>query len=116
MSKKYIGIIVEESLDDNILINNLSVRKVHITNHKIIKDRWHMYEVNVSKKEIDELSKHIIDDWYMHFWKGSDIIAIFKDKIFEFNYEDKSTWNNVLTYGQNLGLKEEELDFPIKGL
>ena len=52
----------------------------------------------------------------MHFWKGTDVIAIFNNKSFEFNYEDKSTWKEVLTYGLSLGLPASELDFPIKGL
>jgi hypothetical protein len=116
MNKEYIGIVVEESLDDNRILNKLDFRKIHITGHKNPTDRWHMYEVNVSKEEIEELSKHIIEDWYMHFWKNADIIAIFKGKTFEFNYEDKNTWSEVLRYGRSLGLPEEQLDFPIKGL
>lgn len=116
MSKNYVGIVVEESLDDNRILNQLDIEKIYITGHETPSDRWHMYEVNVSKKEIEELAKHIIDDWYMHFWKGIDIIAIFKNKSFEFNYEDKSTWREVLEYGLSLGLPDSELDFPIKGL
>jgi hypothetical protein len=114
--KEYIGIIVEESLDDNRLLNKLDIKKVHITGHENAIDRWHMYEVVLSKQEIEELSKHIIENWYMHFWKDSDIIAIFKDKTFKFNYQDKSTWSNVLEYGRTRGIPEEQLDFPINGL
>ena len=116
MSKDYVGIVVEESLDDNRILNQLDIEKIYITGHEIPSDSWHMYEVMVSKKEIEELSKHIIDDWYMHFWKGTDIIAIFNNKIFEFNYEDKSTWKEVLEYGLSIGLPASELNFPIKGL
>lgn len=116
MNKEYIGIVVEESFDDNRILNKLDIRKIHITGHKNPIDRWHMYEVNLSKEKIEELSKHIIEDWYMHFWKDTDIIAIFKGKTFEFNYEDKNTWGEVLKYGRALGLPEEQLDFPIKGL
>ena len=76
-----------------------------------------MYEVSVSKDEINELAKHMIGTWYMHFWKGSDIIAVFSgNNIFEFNYDDKATWSKVLAYGRKVGLPEEQLDFPIKGL
>ncbi|URZ03354.1 hypothetical protein [Clostridium felsineum] len=116
MSKEYIGIVVEESLDDNRILNKLEVKKIHVTGHTNPIDRWHMYEVNVSKEEIEELSKHIIQDWYMHFWKKSEIIAIFKDKTFEFNYENKETWKSVLDYGRSIGIPDEQLDFPIKGL
>ncbi len=116
MSKGYIGIIVEESLDDNRLVNGLDIRKLHITNHSDPINRWHMYEVHVSRYEIQELSKHIVDGWYMHFWKGRDIIAVFKGKSFEFNYDDRATWEDVLSYGRALGLPEKQLDFSISGL
>lgn len=116
MEKEYIGIIIEESLDDNRILNKLDFRKIYITGHENPPDRWHMYEVNVSKEEIKELSKHIIGNWYMHFWKGTDIIAIFSGKTFEFNYENKDTWIEVLKYGRSIGIPEKQLDFPIKGL
>jgi len=116
MKKEYIGIIVEESLDDNRILNNLDFRKLQITVNENPSDRWHMYEVNVSKNEIEELSKHIIGNWYMHFWKGTQIIAVFKGKAFEFNYEKKDTWNEVLKYSRSINIPEEQLDFPITGL
>jgi hypothetical protein len=112
----YIGIIIEESLDDNRLINGLDIRKLHITNNPDPLKRVHMYEVHVSRYEIQELSKHIIDNWYMHFWKGRDVIAAFKGISFELNYDDKATWEKVLIYGRALGLLDEQLGFSISGL
>ena len=50
----------------------------------------------------------------MHFWKDRDVIAIFKDKKFEFNYDDKSTWKDVVNYGLSLGIPKEQLDFLIE--
>ena len=47
MDKLYCGVIVEEALDDNILINNLIIEKVHITDHENRHDRWHMYQVKI---------------------------------------------------------------------
>ncbi|MDT8717159.1 hypothetical protein IAI10_10875 [Clostridium sp. 19966] len=116
MGKEYKGIIVEESLNDNRILNKLDIKKIHITEAENSKDRWHMYEVKVSKLEILEMSKHIIEDWYMHFWKEKEIIAVFKNKTFEFDYEIKDTWKEVLEYGASLGISKEQLDFPIFGL
>lgn len=117
MEKSFTGIIVEESFDDNRIINGLEVKKVKISGHSNPSDRWHLYEVSISKDEIHELAGHMIDTWYMHFWKGSDVIAVFSgNHVFEFNYNDKSTWSKVLEYGRKVGLPEEQLDFPIKGL
>ena len=113
---KYVGIIVEESLDDNRIINNYEVSKICITGHEKRQDRWHMYEVILTKDEILELSRHIVDGWYMHFWRGRNVIAVFKDKQFEFNFDEKETWTEVLKYGRSLGIPEAQLDFPINGL
>lgn len=51
MSKEYIGIIVEESLDDNRILNELDVRKIHITGHKNPTDRWHMYRLMYQRQK-----------------------------------------------------------------
>jgi len=114
--EKYRGILVEEALDDNRLINGFEIQKVVITGHRNPVDRWHLYEVTATAEQIQTLKSHIIDDWYVHFWKGTEIIALFRGTIFCFDYNDKSTWAPVLAHGKSLGLPDEQLDFPIKGL
>lgn len=117
MDQLYSGVIVEEALDDNLLINNLAIDKVYITDHEIHQNRWHMYQVKVSLDQINELAEHVIDDWYIHFWNGPDIIALFSgNKQFHFNYYNKETWNEVVEYGRSIGIPDDQLDFPIQGL
>ncbi|HWS28511.1 MAG TPA: hypothetical protein VN512_00200 [Clostridia bacterium] len=116
MDKDHTGIVVEEALDDNLLINSLAVQSVRITGHKRRQDRWHLYEVKVSLDEIDQLAKHVTDNWYIHFWKDSKIVALFKDHRFEFDYDIAETWKEVLEYGRSIGIPDEQLDFPIQGL
>ena len=111
--KGYKGIIVEESLTDNRILNNFKIINVRISKEWNPADRWHLYTVQVSKDEIIRLSKNIKPKWYMHFWKGRNVIAIFKDKKFEFNFDDKSTWKPVVEYGLSLEIPKEHLDFPI---
>jgi len=112
-NKEYKGIIVEESLEDSRIINDVELIKVEITSEENPTERWHLYTVMVSKEEIEKLSKNIKQKWYMHFWKDRNVIAIFKDNIFEFNFDDKSTWEPVVNYGLSLGIPKEQLDFPI---
>ncbi len=111
--REYKGVIVEESLEDNRILNDLKIIDFRISKEENPADRWHLYTVQVSKEEIDRLSKNIKPKWYMHFWKGRNVIAIFKDKKFEFNFDDKSTWKPVVEYGLSLGIPKEQLDFPI---
>lgn len=110
---EYKGVIVEESLEDNRILNDFKIIEFRISKEENPADRWHLYIVQVSKEDIVRLSKNIKQKWYMHFWKGRNVIAIFKDKKFEFNFDDKSTWKPVVEYGLSLGIPKEQLDFPI---
>jgi hypothetical protein len=116
VNREYRGIVIEESLYDNRVINGLDIRKIVITGQDNPQERWHMYEVTVSEDEIMMLANQIREEWYMHFWKDRDIIAIFKDREFRFNYDNRETWGEVLEYGRSQGLPDYQLDFPIGGL
>ena len=110
--KEYTGIIVEESIDDNRILNSLKIIKVEISKDKNPEDRWHMYWVEVSERDIKSLTKHIKKGkWYMHFWKGNEGIAVFKNKATSFNYKDKRTWKEAIDYGLSLGIPRKQLDF-----
>lgn len=113
MQKDYKGIIVEESLEDNRIINDLEIIDFKITNEENPAERWHLYTVNVSEEDIERLSRIIKPKWYMHFWKDRHVIAIFKDKKFEFDFDDKSAWKPAIEYGLSQGIQKEQLDFPI---
>lgn len=116
MNKTYTGIIVEEGIIDNRIINQFKVNAVQITGHRNPSDRWHMYEVIAAEEEIFDLAKYMVDGWYAHFWNGDTVIAIFKNRYFKFMHSDRNTWADVLSYGKEIGISEEQLDFPIAGL
>jgi hypothetical protein len=113
---KYRGIIIEESLNDNRILNNFNILKLYITEAAKRSDQWHLFEVEVEENEIENFSKLIIEGWYTPFWHGSDVVAVFTNKIIKFNYLDKNTWNEVIEYGKKLNIPEKQLDFPIFGL
>lgn len=88
-------------------MNQFDINRVQISVHENPKERWHLYQVNISKEEIYSLAKHMVGTWYMHFWKGTTIIAVFSgNHIFEFDYDNKSTWDEVLKYGRSIGITE----------
>jgi hypothetical protein len=113
---KYRGIIVEEGLNDNRILNNVTVLKMHITGHEQKNERWHLFEVEIEEEFIENIAKEIVGNWYAHFWHGTDVIAVFSNKLIKFNYLDKNTWKEVMEYGRKLDIPEEQLDFPIFGL
>lgn len=109
--KDFKGVIVEESLNDNRVLNDLKVIGLCISDHENPSERWHLYTIIVSEEEIEKLSECIKDEWCMYFLKGRQIIAIFRGKQFIFDYEDKSTWKPAIEYGLSIGIPESQLDF-----
>ena len=111
---EYKGCIVEESLDDNRVLNNLKVVKIRITDEEKPEDRWHIYDSLLSEDKIDDLHKHLRQGWYMHFWGNGKIIILFKGKKFEFDLDDKESWKPALDYGLSINIPEEQLDFEME--
>jgi len=114
MPEKYTGTIVEESLEDNRILNDFTITSVRISKADNPLDRWHLYTVSVSLEDIERLSENVKPKWYMHFWKGRKVVVIFQGKKFEFLYDDKVTWEPAVSYGLSLGIPAEQLDFPLE--
>ncbi len=116
MKYEYHGVIVEEALDDNRLINTLKIDKVHVTGHKKQQDRRHLYQVKISLEQMNSLANHIIEDWYLYFWKDNQITVLFHNKQFKFDYLNHDTWFEVLDYAHSIGIDADDLDFSTSGL
>lgn len=98
MKNEYKGIIVEESLIDNRILNDFKIIDVQISTDENPLDRWHIYTITATDNDIIKLSENIKPKWYMHFWKDKNIIAIFQGKTFRFNHDDKQTWEPAIQY------------------
>ena len=106
----YKGTIIENSLRDKSILNDIQIKKTYRSSH------WILHDVYLKEKQIPLLSKYLDDGpWYIHLWEpGKDIVKIvFKDKIYSIVFSDKSTWIDAIAYGKSIGIPEEQLDFPI---
>ena len=108
---KWKGCIVEESLEDNRILNEIEIVKVRITIEEEREKRWHLYNVLLSEKEIEKIHLLLKKGWYIHFWKDDRIMVLFKDKKFSLDANDKSTWKEAITYGLSIKIPREQLDF-----
>jgi hypothetical protein len=119
MMKDWKGVVIAEGLSDPTVINILSVYKVRITKDGIPIDyeggvgRWHIYYVQCSREEIDELQTYILHGWYAHFWNEDQLIVVYNDKRFELDKHDKTTWKEAIEHGKAQRIPEDELEFPI---
>jgi len=117
--KEYVGKIVRESLEDPMVLYELDIINVKPTDDVDPQDRWHIYQVRVSTEDITRLCTCIkAGPWYMHFWKdkGTDLIVVFRDMVFEFDRDIESERDKVIEYGLRLGIPREQLDFTIENM
>lgn len=107
----YKGIIVENSLENKDVLNKVEIVKTWVD------DDWTLHSVLLSGELVQDLSQSLKNEpWYMHVWKiGTDEIkVIYKDKVFNIVFSDRSTWKDAIAYGKTLGIPEEQLDFLIE--
>lgn len=110
---KYQGSVVAESLLDNQIFNELEILDSIVTDEEDPTLRWHIYKVRVTREDIERLAQNIKPGWYMHFWQGREVVAIFAGQKFEFNYDDKKSWQPAIAYGLSVGIPLEQLDFSL---
>jgi len=111
---RYKGIIVEESLRDNRLVNLLTVTGLRITEPDDPASRWHIYTVEVFEHEIINLGRELLPGpRYMHFWKDRRLIIVYRERQFEVDLDNADSRKPAIDYGLILGIRPEQLDFLI---
>lgn len=106
----YKGTIIENSLRDRKILDNVRVEKTYHSGD------WTLHDVLIEENQIAELSKYLDDGpWYIHLWESGkdEIKVVFKNRVFDIKFSDKSTWTDTVAYGKSIGIPEEQLDFPI---
>jgi len=104
----YHGIIVDESQKDKSIFKKLKVTGQSKGEH------WTLYKISVPEKDLEKTLKAIQTNmakgFYFHVYRGDELIAVFNERTFRVK-TDKSTWKELLSYGKELGIPEEQLDF-----
>lgn len=113
--EEYRGSVIEESLKDNRVLNDIKVVRTRITNDEDPSKRWHIFVLHVNRSEIDRLQGCLRNGpWYMHFWDDKDITVVFKNRTFTLNRNNTSTWTKAIEHGRSLGIPDSQLDFSIE--
>ncbi len=115
MNEIYKGAIIEESLEDISILKKFKIIKIVVTDDENPVDRWHINNVETTKDQLELLSKVIKPKkYYAHFWnENREVIVIFRDKIFTFDYDNKNSWQPAIEYGLSVDIPKEQLDFLI---
>ena len=107
---KYHGIIVDASLKEKSLLEELK-----IIGQKRTKDgEWVLYKIEIDPEDINQtiesLQENLLDGFYLHLYRQNELIVVFPERVFRINTE-KPTWIEAIEYGKSLGIPEEQLDF-----
>ena len=108
----YHGIILDLEFTDPSYPKKLKV----FAKRKGTSNEWILYGIAVSEEDIDHTISEIQSNmksnkpYYAHFYNDSEMIVVFKDKLFKVN-PHISTWTSIIEYGKKLGIPKEQLDF-----
>lgn len=113
MTALFIGVVIEESLNDYKILNQIEISKVHICcNPNTPSTLWHIYTVSVSKEQIEIIAELLKPKgYYANFGNKDEAFVVYPQKIFAVNPHDKSTWSEAIAYGARHGIPSEQLDF-----
>jgi len=114
----YHSIIIEESLGDKKVLENYKILRTKFEPAEGPDDiDWHLHiiEIPEPEKAIKEFQAAMVNNkpYYFHIYnKGNTMMVIFKDKVFNLNPNDKSTWKDARAFGASkLNIPTEQLDF-----
>ncbi len=117
------GIIIEESLTDNSVLNDVNIISTKVEpvteKHKTpwVK-QWTMHTVEIPTDKVDEVAKKIskaLDkehDWYADFKTETEHFVIYTDKVFHItDRTDKKQYDEANEYGISIGIPDYQVDF-----
>ena len=113
----YHGIILNISQRDKSIFDEIDV----IGKKKIFLGILVLNKVNVASEDLEPLIQklqsnmtkhfiHLIHEFYCHFYRGNELIVVFRNKVFRVT-TDQSSWKEVIVYGRTLGIPMKQLDF-----
>lgn len=108
----YHGIVFDQEFEDPKFPQKFKV----FAKRKSSSSDWVLYgiEVNEDKKDraVSEIQKNMKSNepFYAHLYNDSDLIVIFKTKVF-YVKPHISSWNQIIEYGRKQNIPEEQLDF-----
>ncbi|MEK6845453.1 MAG: hypothetical protein AABY26_01735 [Nanoarchaeota archaeon] len=128
MTKNFVGVIIEESLEKKEVLKKVKILKTKIEKvtekHKTtwIK-QWTLHTVEIAENQADTVAKDLsrsLDskhNWYADFKNNSHHYIIFRNKVFFIERRSKEQYDRAKKYGISLGIPEYQVDFhpDIKG-
>lgn len=121
MSSVFVGVIIEESLENKNVLKKVKITKTRVERvterHRTpwLK-QWTLHTVEIPEDQAsaiaNELSRGLERSyWYADFKNKTHHFIIFRNKIFYIDRKSKEQYDEVKKYGLSLGVPEYQVDF-----
>ncbi len=120
---KFTGVIIEESLTDKSVLDDVNIIKTEIEpvteKHKTswVK-QWTMHDVQIPANKVVEIAKKIskaLDrehNWYADFKTNTEHFVIYRDRVFHItDRSNKEQYDEATKYGISIGIPDYQVDF-----
>jgi hypothetical protein len=119
---EYVGVIIEESLTDASIINELNIVQTEVA--KITEregtpwlNNWTLQTVSIPEERIDEYTEKLsmlietnhTSDWYCDFRNNNFHYVVFSNKVFKLDRTKKQDYVDMSKYAISIGLPEHQL-------
>ncbi|VVB61039.1 Uncharacterised protein [uncultured archaeon] len=123
MIQKFIGVIIEESLENKNVLKKVKILKTKVEKvtekHRTpwIK-QWTLHTVEIQENQVDEVANELCksldsqhNHWYADFKNNSVHYIIFSNKLFKIDRCRKEQCLEAAKYGISLGIPDYQLTF-----
>lgn len=119
----YKGIIIEESLNDTSILNDVKildtkVEEVTPEHHTPWLNQWTLHTVEIPDEKAEsfaEIVRKAIDtehqSWYADYKNPQWHFIIFPKRVFKIARDDAKGYQEAKTYGMSLGIPKHQVDF-----
>lgn len=119
----YKGVIIEESLEDKNLLNEVEILETKIEKvtprHKTpYLKQWTLHTVKVSENQAENMAAKISksfdrkhNDWYADYKNDKYHYIIYPDRIFKIDMSKPEEYSAASEYGISLGIPDYQVNF-----
>lgn len=119
---KYIGVIIEESLENAGVLKNVTILKTKVEpvtdRHKTPwVNQWSLHTVEIPNDKAESIAEKLsksLDSrhsWYADFKNETTHYIIFRNKVFKVDRTSKVQYDEVKQYGISIGIPDYQVDF-----
>ena len=123
MEKDFVGVIIEESLENKEVLKKVRVVKTKVEQvtekHQTpYLKQWTLHTIEIPESQMNAIAKEISKslasehgNWYADFKNDSYHYVIFRNKVFKVDRSKPEQYKEVTEYGVSLGIPDYQLDF-----